>query len=366
MRWDIFCSIVDNYGDIGVCWRLAKQLTREHGIKVRLWVDQTSVAAKLIPGLDPTLATQQIAGVDVCRWSSPFPPVEVADVVIEAFACELPETYLHAMQDRRPVWINLEYLSAESWVDDFHAKPSIHPQLGLTKHFFFPGFTPACGGLLCENHLLAERSRFQQSKVSQAAFWHGLGIMPNQAYTISLFCYPQAPVNSLLEAIAQTDQPVLCIIPQGPSADHAMQWLDAHPTQDRLRIATIPFLSQEQYDQLLWACDLNFVRGEDSWIRALWAGKPMIWQPYLQEEDTHLVKLEAFLQRYCQDSPSDLAIHMMAAHRAWNRHGFTPSAWQAVLAALPGWQRQAQTYAENLAKETDLAAKLVIYCKKFF
>lgn len=366
MRWDIFCSIVDNYGDIGVCWRLARQLVHEHGINVRLWIDRPEIAAKLVQELNPALASQETAGVEICHWTAPFPQVDVADVVVEAFGCALPEPYLRAMQDARPVWVNLEYLSAEQWVDDFHAQPSPHPQLGLTKHFFFPGFSPASGGLLRESRLLAERRRFQQSPALQVAFWQSLGIMPHHAYTVSLFCYPHAPVDSLLEAMAEADKPILCIIPHGHVADHAMRWLEERENQGALRIATIPFLPQDRYDQLLWACDLNFVRGEDSWVRALWAGKPMIWQPYLQAEDAHLTKLEAFLQRYCQDSPSDLAIHIMAAHRAWNRSGFTASAWQALLTALPGWQRQAQDYAQACAKQTDLAAKLVIYCKKFF
>lgn len=366
MRWDIFCRIVDNYGDIGVCWRLAKQLAQAHGIQVRLWVDQPGIAAKLVPEVDPALPVQTVSGVEICHWTLPFPQTAAADVVIEAFGCDLPPAYLHAMQASRPVWINLEYLSAERWVDDFHARASTHPQLGLTKHFFFPGFTPASGGLLRETGLLAERTRFQQSHALQAAFWESLGIMPQHAYTISLFCYPHAPLDSLLDAMMQVGQPVLCIIPNGPIAEHAMAWLKSRKGQHKLRVATIPFLSQERYDHLLWACDLNFVRGEDSWIRALWAGKPLIWQPYLQEEDAHLAKLEAFLQHYCQDSPPDLSIHIMAAHRAWNRNGFTPSAWQALLAALPGWHKQSQAYARKQAEESDLAAKLVIYCRKFF
>ncbi|MBY0444112.1 MAG: elongation factor P maturation arginine rhamnosyltransferase EarP, partial [Burkholderiales bacterium] len=39
VRWDIFCRVIDNYGDIGVCWRLARQLSFEHGFAVRLMVD---------------------------------------------------------------------------------------------------------------------------------------------------------------------------------------------------------------------------------------------------------------------------------------------------------------------------------------
>ena len=37
--WDIFCSVVDNFGDIGVCWRLARRLSAGLGQQVRLWVD---------------------------------------------------------------------------------------------------------------------------------------------------------------------------------------------------------------------------------------------------------------------------------------------------------------------------------------
>lgn len=365
-RWDIFCSIVDNYGDIGVCWRLVRQLANEHGLAIRLWIDHPGIAARLIQGMNPTLTTQQIAGVEIRHWTTPFPEVETADVVIEAFACELPDTYLRAMQQTRPLWINLEYLSAESWVDDFHAGQSTHPQLGLTKHFFLPGFSAASGGLLRECGLLQERTHFQQSPALQAAFWQSLDIMPQHACTVSLFCYPHAPVDSLLAAMAQTSAPMLCIIPEGPVANHAMHWLESNSRHGNLRIATIPFLSQNAYDHLLWACDLNFVRGEDSWIRALWAGKPMVWQPYQQEENTHLAKLDAFLQCYDDGCPAALTASITMTHQAWNQDGLTAASWQSLLDALPDWQQHAQSWAQHQATEPDLAAKLVIYCKKFF
>ena len=47
LSWDIFCTVVDNYGDIGVCWRLARQLAAEHGFAVRLWVDDLASFARL-------------------------------------------------------------------------------------------------------------------------------------------------------------------------------------------------------------------------------------------------------------------------------------------------------------------------------
>src|SRR5664279_2251760 len=126
-RWDIFCRIVDNYGDIGVCWRLSRQLAQEHGLAVRLWVDDPAVAKRLIAHLDISLENQTIAGVEICHWQNSFKDTQVADVVIEAFACELPTNYLAAMVKTQPVWLNLEYLSAEQWMAESHLLASPHP-----------------------------------------------------------------------------------------------------------------------------------------------------------------------------------------------------------------------------------------------
>src|SRR5512146_2914773 len=128
---DIFCTVVDNYGDIGVCWRLARQLAGEHGFAVRLWVDDLASFQRLCAEVDPALASQRCRGVDIHHWPVTFPEVEPAQLVIEAFACELPERYVLAMADLtdKPVWLNLEYLSAEGWVEGCHALPSPHPRL---------------------------------------------------------------------------------------------------------------------------------------------------------------------------------------------------------------------------------------------
>ena len=158
-RWDLFCRVIDNFGDVGVCWRLAKQLRDEYGFEVRLWVDDLNVASKIVTGLDATLKSQKVNGVEVCLWGddASFANVMPADVVIEAFACELPNPYIQNMVANKPIWLNLEYLSAETWVEDFHAQSSIHPSTGLVKTFFFPGFSDNTGGLIREQHLIAKR-----------------------------------------------------------------------------------------------------------------------------------------------------------------------------------------------------------------
>ncbi|MCK6396780.1 elongation factor P maturation arginine rhamnosyltransferase EarP, partial [Zoogloea sp.] len=177
MRFDLFCRVIDNYGDIGVCWRLARQLAAEHGHPVRLWVDDLRSLQPLLPESDPGATAQTQHGVEIRHWPtatgeeftenwSADAADAVGDVVIEAFACELPPAFVAAMaaiatQARPPAWINLEYLSAESWAEDCHGLASPHPTLPLTKYFFFPGFGERSGGLLRESELLARRDAVQ-------------------------------------------------------------------------------------------------------------------------------------------------------------------------------------------------------------
>ncbi|WP_034176361.1 elongation factor P maturation arginine rhamnosyltransferase EarP, partial [Burkholderia ambifaria] len=161
---DLFCTVIDNFGDIGVCWRLARQLAHEHGWQVRLFIDDLHTFARLLAGVDPDAGRQTIDGIVVEHWHAEVgDALEIADVVIEAFACELPGAYLAAMarRTRRPVWINLEYLSAEDWVADFHLRPSPHPRYPLLKTFFFPGLSAGTGGVLKERDLDARRTAFE-------------------------------------------------------------------------------------------------------------------------------------------------------------------------------------------------------------
>lgn len=363
-KLDLFCSIVDNFGDIGVCWRLAKQLHSEHKWQVRLFIDSPEVAKRLIPTLDPGKANQEVGGINILHWGE-AKSIDAADIVIEAFACTLPESYQQAMLLNKPLWLNLDYLSAETWVDDYHAQSSMHPQLGLNRHFFFPGFTEKTGGLIREHGLIETREVFQHSAELQQAFWQKLGIESDNACKVSLFCYAHAPVLSLLQSMEESVRPVLLLIPESIASEDLQAYLKVSSVQagstfirGQLRIHFIPFLSQEDYDRLLWACDLNFVRGEDSWIRALWSARPFIWQPYRQEENAHQAKLEAFLDRYAANQ-----LTLQQAHHAWLSSGYTHALWDTLCHELPNLQQHAEAQTKQWQEQTDLASKLVIFCK---
>jgi uncharacterized repeat protein (TIGR03837 family) len=121
-------------------------------------------------------------------------------------------------------------------------------------------------------------------------------------------------------------------------------------------------MSQVDYDQLLRDCDLNFVRGEDSWVRAIWAGKPFIWQAYLQDENVHIKKLDAFLDLFYADFDAKEVV--CEAHHAWVAGVMPSEVWQNYLVNLSAIKNHTQHQSSQLAKQADLAAKLVIFCNK--
>ncbi len=379
---DIFCNVIDNYGDIGVCWRLARQLANEHGLQVRLWVDDLGSLAQLCPEADVAAEKQRCRGVEVHHWRKESPDVRPAELVIEAFACKLPKNYIDAMaaQAYRPVWINLEYLSAEDWVESHHKLPSPHPTLPLTKYFFFPGFTPKTGGLLLERDLLARRDAFQNDAAQQQAFWRSIGIeMPSaQTLKISLFAYENNALHGLFDAWASGAQPVLCLVPEGRILPLVGEYFgDTAPcagqtySRANLQARVLPFVEQERYDELLWACDVNFVRGEDSFVRAQWAGKPFIWQIYPQHDAVHLKKLQAFLILYSGHLSRSASQAVEGLWQTWNSSvGSVQAApigsqqvWFAFATARGEVDSHAQHWARQLA-ENNLALNLLDFCQE--
>ncbi|PIT77858.1 elongation factor P maturation arginine rhamnosyltransferase EarP [Limnohabitans sp. B9-3] len=357
LTWDIFCRVIDNHGDLGVCWRLSADLA-QRGQSVRLWVDDASALAWMAP--------QNYTGVEVRTWPNDAalqafaqdPAFAVGNVVVEAFGCELPEAFQALMvRGTVPVWINLEYLSAEAYVARSHglASPVMSgPARGTTKWFYFPGFTPDTGGLLREPHLQNRQAAFDR-----AAWLKALPLdKPIGAHEqlISLFCYEPVALPEVLQGLSQADQSTRLLVTQGrPSAAVAAATqalnMPTHGT-GRLHISQLPYLSQTEFDHLLWACDLNFVRGEDSLVRALWAGKPFVWHIYPQDDLAHHDKLQAFYQAL------QIPQTLQQVHNVWNgrseaeRPAWTPS----DLAVWQAWSTRTQ---QLLQTQSDLSTQLI-------
>lgn len=365
-RWDIFCRVVDNFGDVGTCWRLARQLAEEHDADVRLWIDKLESFALLCPSVQADAPVQQVGPIEICHWPANFPAVEAADIVVEAFACETPEAYVAAMALRptTPMWINLEYLSAEAWVDECHLLPSPHPKWPLKKYFFFPGFSAKTGGLLRERDLRADRAAFDAA--AAAEFWLSLNVPPraDKELCISLFGYDNPALADLLPCWAEGPIPVRLLATQGAISRQIAHWSgEAFVPGMQLRrgaltAQALPFLTQPDYDRLLWSCDVNFVRGEDSFVRAQWAERPFVWQAYPQAEQSHLTKLEAFLTRYLGEFQVPDCDVVRRCWHAWNGIGNMDTAWQDYVTIRQPLLRHGKVWANQLDRLGDLANNL--------
>jgi uncharacterized repeat protein (TIGR03837 family) len=369
----IFCKVVDNYGDIGICWRLARQFHAEHGIAVTLWVDDLASFRRIWPQVDTQADVQDLGGITVRHWQNQdgqFVPADIPDVVIEFFGVDIPPGYIEAMAqcEPRPVWINYEGLSAEEWVEGCHRLPSMHPRLKLTKHFFFPGFNDKTGGLLRERGLVEECARFQADPAEMSAYLGRFGVTAEEmaSLKVSLFCYPHAPVSELFDVWEQGGAKVTCLVPEGVARDKVQAFIgaEAHAgacaTRGALTVRVIPFMPQTDYDRLLWACDFNVVRGEDSWVRAHWAARPFVWHIYPQDENLHHVKLRAFLQKYAVDAQSLVDFSLR-----WNdaREGQMDGLWTSLQAELPSLTRRARAWEAQMLANGDLVSNLLNFVR---
>ncbi|MDZ7862905.1 elongation factor P maturation arginine rhamnosyltransferase EarP [Acidovorax sp.] len=351
LQWDVFCQVIDNYGDIGVCWRLASQLAAR-GQRVRLWVDDASALAWMAPVGCP--------GVELRPWGGEVPAAHEAapDVVVEAFGCEIPEPFLawavqHAPA-RQPVWINLEYLSAEPYVERNHRLPSLimsGPARGWTRWFFYPGFTPATGGLLREPGLLDQRPP------GFAAAWRAgqPAAATNPERWMSLFCYEPAALPALLaQALQPGAVPTRLLVTPGRATQAVRSALATLPAEHGpLQLQFLAPTDQPGFDDLLWASDFNAVRGEDSLVRALWAGRALVWHIYPQDDGAHHAKLAAFLDWL--QAPASLR----GFHAAWNGipgHGALTIPDDGTLSE---WTACVQAARARLMQQTDLVGQLV-------
>jgi len=358
-QWDIFCKVIDNFGDIGVCWRLSADLAAR-GERVRLWVDDASALSWMAPA--------GAAGVEVLPWMLSMESTAVSallakqpgDVLIEAFGCEIPPEFLTlwvaqpSQSQPARCWLNLEYLSAESYVERCHGMPSLvshGPAAGWSKWFFYPGFTPQTGGLLREPWLPQRMAETEAKKEQQ---------LDPSRLRVSLFCYEPPALAALLAEWSRHGlggQPVELLVTAGRTAQAVKAVLgELKADPERLNITWLPWLSQTEFDQLLWRCDLNFVRGEDSVLRALWAGKPFVWSIYPQDDGAHRPKLEAFLQQL--DAPASLK----AFHLAWNvaDEKLTPPS----AADLAAWRQHAKAARAALLGQEDMTSRLLQFVAK--
>lgn len=349
---DVFCRVVDNLGDAGVSWRLCRQLAEDKSLQVRLIMDAPKVLEHFVLPTSPDAAWLRSGQITVCEQA----PAEPADLVIETFACDVPLDYAERMASRSPqsLWINLEYLSAEEWVDGCHGLPSPHPRLPITRWFFFPGFTGRTGGLLKESRYDEHRTATLLARPEKP-----------RPFTVSVLSYPHASLLRLLEVWDAQSDPIHARIFAGPQQDLVRTWQQARPLKS-LDIDYLPWVSQDELDEILITSDFNVVRGEDSFVRAQWAGRPFLWDIYPTDDGAHLIKMAAFMQRYRFGMEASLAEAMGGLWQAWVRRqdDLLAAAWALGRLKFKAWQAHAEAWRVSGLPKPGLVDQLWAFLEK--
>lgn len=318
---DIFCHVVDNFGDIGFVFRFAREFQRaDPNGRVRIFVDDMNALKTINPAIDPLIPIQSHEGIGYIAYAAltveRIRQLDPADVLVEAFACHIPELYLDAAESRPRVIINLEHLTAEAWVEGYHLRPSLLPFENLKKYFYMPGFTLATGGVIIDRRIERIKPLLAQHRVlclkgllAQAGrLVDGL----ETSLVGTVFTYERGFDTMIRDLDARGKDAVLLVF--GDKARKGMmctlervgsvQIREHHLQCGTVQVVFMPFISQERYDTLLCCADFNIVRGEESLVRAILAAKPFIWNAYLQDNKYQKVKVEALataMEKYFSD-----------------------------------------------------------------
>lgn len=342
MEITILCKVVDNYGDIGFVYRLARNITELYpDTELRLVVSDLPSFAAMAPFVKEGLARQSARGWQIFDWNK-------EDVCTKEFSRRIPDVILQCFQCERPEWldrilfdpeqkkivriVNLEYLTAESWADDFHLLKSGTRSILVKKVNFMPGFTKKTGGLVMDSSFLSSLQNKEAAlKTIQDDLMAKAGTRSDASSGISSVVSANGQKEEEADSVqALRDRNIFCvtIFAYKRNFTHVVRALKSFveerqkenplfrihafvaaglacsPFEEAWKeegcpfaITKLPYLSQEAWDALLCSSDFNFVRGEDSFARACLCGKPFVWHAYPQDEELHLVKAGAVLER---------------------------------------------------------------------
>ena len=368
----IFCNVIDNFGDIGVSLRLARVLHRELGWQVHLWTDDVSALRALCPDLPDVPCVHQ--DIHVRTWHAEVADINnapVPDIVIETFACDLPENVLHIIRQHKPLWLNWEYLSAEESNERLHLMPS--PQEGVQKYFWFMGFSEKSGGLL------RERDYAESAGFDTEALRRQLKLPAKNAPEWLLFGYQSDIWAKWLTMWQQAGQPITLLL-AGTQIIASLKNSGLVPPNvlledgdvyqsEHITLIKIPFVPQQDFDKLLNLADGAVIRGEDSFVRAQLAGKPFFWHIYPQEENIHLDKLHAFWDKAHQVYPDVVAtVHRRLSDELNNGEALSDNqrlqAWQTLTAHQNEWLQSTAKWRDGLFAQKSAVEKLAAFISK--
>lgn len=361
--FDIFCDLIDNYGDAGFCWRLACELVNRFNCSVRFWIKDTDFVLNFTPDL------KKIKKINIFKWGENFPPDNIfSDFVLAGFSCKLPKNVIKKIKEeiKKPVLINIEYLSAESWVEEFHGKQSFNQNHKMKSFFYFPGFSFTTGGLLREKLILEFKKNINEKKIYFSRKFNYF--KTDDIFTVFIFSYDKPWIKLLLNLWINSQNSVRLVVIDKLIIKNISSALDFDFKKPgsyqfkNLEIVFLPFLSHDDFDLLLNISDLNLVRGEDSLVRALWAKKPFLWDIYKQENGSHFKKLFAFNKILTDKWPLNLAELYCDLSLKWNTGEFSEKDWNILIKKINLFKNNIEIFSEFLQQQDDMATSLMRFC----
>ena len=334
---DIFCQVIDNYGDVGVAYRLAREFKRVYpNKKLRFVINQ----------IEELNLIRKSEDIEIILYKDISKIENSADLIIESFGCEIPKEYMDKALKNVKLIINLEYFSAEKWVDDFHLQESF---LGgnLKKYFFIPGLSEKSGGILLDNEFLERKKKVEANK---EYYLEKFGIKEKYDLIGSVFSYEKG-FDSLIEELKKLDKKIILLILSEKTQKNFIKYFDNGNNYDKIKFVKLPFFTYDKYEELLALCDFNLVRGEDSFVRALLLGKPFLWHIYPQDENTHIEKLESFLEKYCSNNKE--------LKQTFINYNINKDDFSYFFKNFKEIEKYNKNYANYLIKNCDLMEKLI-------
>ncbi|NLK63189.1 MAG: elongation factor P maturation arginine rhamnosyltransferase EarP [Fusobacteria bacterium] len=306
---DIFCEIIDNFGDIGVVYRLAKDLiTKNYTVRILInGFNELSMINKKIDNSKNIQIIEKITYINMDKLSiDEIRNIETSDIIIEAFATYPNENYMNNIKNKKTLVLNLEYLSAERWVEDYHLVESLTGTENIKKYFFMQGFTNKTGGIVLGYEFLSKKNDNSISQKRDELVKKSINITQeinfNNKKIISIFTY-EYNFSSLIMSLNNIKQNFILLLFGEKTKKSFEINLAIHERVDyfmdkNIEYIFLPFYDQNDFDIFMLTSNLNIVRGEESFIRALLSEKPFIWHSYLQEKNLHMEKVDAFLEFY--------------------------------------------------------------------
>ncbi len=315
----VLCKVVDNFGDIGVVWRLCCQLSNQikkekFTSKINLIVDDLVSFNKICNSVDSNKSFQIVENINIFNWNDEKlcydefskNDGENLSVILEVFQCGRPswmEKILFEEKLNRTVQIiMIDYLTAEKYAEDFHCLQSLTRSSKVQKVNFMPGFTNKTGGLIIDSEW-EQLCDYKNNKTllcfTYDRNWDALANACKKSNNIEKVLIAPGKGFESLKKSFYSDLGVITNPKNGRVKGLNVVSLDRtyFIKDSNLKIEELSFMSQNEWDKMLKNCGVLFIRGEESMSRACLSGIPFVWHAYPQSDEYQLIKVRALLER---------------------------------------------------------------------